>query len=65
MSRRWKLMLHPDQTDRAAPRAAGSDGRAVSAPSLEILEIWRYPVKSMGGERLDTAMIEARWRDRR
>lgn len=33
---------------------------AVSPPSIEILEVWRYPVKSMGGERLDEAMIEAR-----
>jgi uncharacterized protein YcbX len=28
--------------------------------SIEVLEIWRYPVKSMGGERLDTAVVEAR-----
>lgn len=33
---------------------------SASSPSLEIVEIWRYPVKSMGGERLDAAVVEAR-----
>lgn len=27
---------------------------------MRIAELWRYPVKSMGGERLDTATIDAR-----
>lgn len=43
------------RSEPATDRASSRHGASVAG--VRILEIWRYPVKSVGGERLDTADI--------